>query len=192
MQDEFRRKDMSEIIRKKYRVWDFDEEEKWVNSMAREGKGLAGAGSGQYVFEEEEPGAFLYRQLFLKHSASLDRGRYEIALEEENGWELVSAKGRRAWMKRPYDSGYYDLLSDAGNKRRLLKRMRSGLVLLDILIFGIAFYELFMGMVGQHSLQEYLALALILLGMFLLAVIIRISGTLRWLKNKQNKEKRRF
>ena len=183
---------MSEIIRKKYRIWDFDEEEKWVNSMAQQGKGLVVAGSGQYVFEAEEPGAFLYRQLFLKRNASTDRGRYEIALEEENGWELVSARGRRAWMKRPYDSGYYDLFSDAGNKRRLLKRMRSILILAAAAIFCIAFYELFTGMVGQNSLREYLALAMILGGMFLLAVIIRISGTLRWLKNKMNKQKGRF
>ncbi|MBQ3389456.1 MAG: DUF2812 domain-containing protein [Firmicutes bacterium] len=176
---------MSEIIRKKYRVWDFDEEEKWVNAMAKDGKGLVDAGSGQYVFEEEEPGGFLYRQLFLKRSASSDRGRYEIALEEENGWKLICARGRRAWMKRPNDSGYYDLLSDAGNKRRLLKRIRSGLILAAAALFCIAFYELFSGMVGQNSIQQYLALALILAGMFLLAVIIRISGTLRWLKNRK-------
>ena len=42
---------MSEVVRKKYRIWDFDEEEKWVNSMAKEGRGLTDAGSGQYVFE---------------------------------------------------------------------------------------------------------------------------------------------
>ena len=183
---------MSEVIRKKYRVWDFDEEEKWVNLMAGEGKGLTDAGAGRYVFEEEEPDSFVYRRLFLKHSAASDRGRYEIALEEENGWELICAGGRRAWMKHPRDTGYYDLLSDAGNKRRVLKRIRSGLILVTAVLFALAFYELFNGMVGQQPVQQYLALALILAGMFFLAVIIRISGTLRWLKNKMNKQKGRF
>ena len=182
---------MSEVVRKKYRIWDFDEEEKWVNSMAKEGKGLTDAGSGQYVFEEEEPGAYRYKLFFLKKNASSDRGLYEIALEEENGWTLVAANGRRAWMKRPEGIGYVDMYSDAGNKRRLLKRMRSELILVTAVLFCIAFYELFTGMVGEHPAGQYLGLALILAGMFFLTIIIRISGTLRWLKNQINKQKGR-
>ena len=95
-------------------------------------------------------------------------------------------------MKRPEGIGYVDMYSDAGNKRRLLKRMRSGLILVTAVLFCIAFYELFTGMVGEHLAGQYLGLALILAGMFFLTIIIRISGTLRWLKNQMNKQKGRF
>ena len=183
---------MSEEIRKHFRLWEFEEEEKWLNTMAARGKGLRDIEKGLYRFEEEEPGEYLYRLFCLKKSASSDRGRYEIALEEEAGWTLVASRGKWAYLRRSVQGGGYDAFADADNKRRILKRWRSLLILLTVILFGVAFYELFTGMVGQHSAAQYIGLALILAGMFLLAVIIRISGTMRWLKNSVNKRKGRF
>ncbi len=184
--------DMSEAIRKKYRIWDFDEEEKWVNQMARNGQGLIRADRGTYWFQPEEPGEYRYRLYFLKKKASSDRGMYEIALEEENGWELICSQGRRAWLKRPaWDTGV-DLLTDVGNKRRLLKGMRGGLILVCLVLFLTAFYELFTGMVGGHSAATYIGVAEILIGMFFLAMVIQISGTLKMLKNQIDRKKGRY
>jgi len=183
---------MSEEIRKKYRIWDFDEEERWVNRMAQQGLGLTETGKGTYCFQEEEPGAFRYRLLFLRKNASSERGMYEIALEEENGWKLVCSRGKRAWMKRPSADAGIDLLSDAGNKRRQLKRIRGGFILICAILFITAFYELFTGMVNGHSAATYIGVAEILAGMFFLAVAIQISGSLRMLKNQMNKRKGRF
>ena len=121
---------MNEEIRKKYRIWDFDEEEKWVNQMAQKGQGLTQAEGDRYWFQPEEPGEYRYRLLFLKKNASSVRGMYEIALEEENGWKRVCSHGRRAWLKRPASDTGIDLLSDAGNKRKILKRLRSGWIYL--------------------------------------------------------------
>ena len=192
MRDDPRGKNMNEEIRKKYRVWDFDEEEKWVNQMAQKGQGLTKAEGSTYWFSPEEPGAYRYRLLFLKKNASSDRGMYEIALEEENGWELVGSRGKRAWLKRPASDIGIDLLSDVGNKRRLLKRMRSGLILVCAVLFVTAFYELFTGMVGGHSAATYIGLAEILIGMFFLALVIQISGTLKMLKNQIDRKKGRY
>ena len=85
-----------------------------------------------------------------------------------------------------------DLLTDVGNKRKLLKGMRGGLILVCLVLFLTAFYELFTGMVGGHSAATYIGVAEILIGMFFLAMVIQISGTLKMLKNQIDRKKGRY
>ena len=181
---------MSEEVRKTYRSWDFDVEEKWLNTMAQRGRGLVEVRRGHYTFEPEEPGSFEYRLLCLRHKAVSDRGRYEIVQAEQEGWQSVASKGKWAYLKRPAGMEPYDILEDADNKRKIMKREHSGVLLLMIVMMCLTFYELFVGMVGSRPGAQYVGIVLAFITMLLLAMSIRISGTLRYLKNEARKRSR--
>lgn len=57
-------------------VWDFEEEEKWINEMAAKGMNLQGIGFCKYVFEEGTPGELPVSSRMAEKQAKSSRKRF--------------------------------------------------------------------------------------------------------------------
>ena len=89
---------MRRTIRKLFWVWDFDQEEKWLNEMAAKGLRLVAVGFCRYVFEEGRPGEYHIRLELLENWPTSPEGARYIRFVEETGAEYIGSvmRWRRA------------------------------------------------------------------------------------------------
>lgn len=113
----------SKIIRKWYWVWQFEEEEKWLNEMAEKGWVLDKVGFCKYRFVEKEPGAYHVRLEMLEDTPDSEKGREYIGFVEETGAEYIGNVIRWVYFRKRTEDGGFDLFSDIDSRIRHLDRI---------------------------------------------------------------------
>ena len=74
---------MRRVIHKLFWIWQLEKEQAWVNEMASHGYSLEHAGRFTFVFDETEPGKYIYKEIFLKGwGESVENIKYFKFLEE--------------------------------------------------------------------------------------------------------------
>ncbi|UYO05795.1 MULTISPECIES: DUF2812 domain-containing protein [Paenibacillus] len=109
---------------KKYKFFtNLDQEEQWLNDMARQGYTLVRKSFG-YQFERSVPEEANYRIDFRTFKNQRDFEDY-VALFEDSGWTHVAGtKGSGAqYFKQNGDQGNEDIFSDADSKAARYKRI---------------------------------------------------------------------
>jgi len=111
-------------MHKLFFVWQEQEEEKWLRSMAAQGWHLRKVAFCTYYFEQGEPEDIVYRLY------SYPKGESElqscIALFEDMGWEWVDRILSWQYFRKPHEEGKMDeILSDNESKWDALKRWRN-------------------------------------------------------------------
>lgn len=61
---------MRRVEHKLFWIWELDKELIWINNMADHGYALARAGRFTFEFDEDDPGKYIFKSLFLKGSSS--------------------------------------------------------------------------------------------------------------------------
>lgn len=130
---------MRTTIRKCFFVWQFEEEEKWLNEMAARGKALVSVGLCTYIFEDCEPGEYICRMELLENLPSSAEGRSYIEFLEETGAEQVGSYLRWCYFRRKASLGAFDLFSDFESRIRHLNRIL-------LLVFCCLPMELYFGL----------------------------------------------
>ncbi len=102
---------------------DFEKEEKWLNEMSAKGLQLVSVSPPQYVFEEGEPGEYIYRLELLENHPSGPEGRAYIRFIEEAGIECVDTYWRWAYLRRKTVDGPFDVYTDYGSKIKHYRRI---------------------------------------------------------------------
>ncbi len=119
---------MRQVIRKSFFIWNFQEEEKWINEMSEQGLHLVDAGRFRYVFEEGEPGAYRYRLELLQYYPNHPESADYIAFMEETGAEYVDHVDRWVYFRKKAADGEFDLYSDINSRiahvQRILNMIR--------------------------------------------------------------------
>ena len=118
------------IIHTKYKwfwVWDFDEEEKWINQMSSEGKHLVAANWIKFQFKDGEPNKYIYRMQKIEGSPDKPSNKDYITFVEETGAEMVSSTAGWVYFKKEKDGKEFELFSDIDTK---IKHLRKGSLLL--------------------------------------------------------------
>lgn len=114
---------MKQVIHKAFWVWEFQEEERWLNEMSAKGLHLTDASLFRYVFEEGVPGAYQYRLELLENFPNHPESRKYLEFMEETGAEVVSTFKRWVYFRRKADSGAFDLYSDIDSRIAHMKRI---------------------------------------------------------------------
>jgi hypothetical protein len=111
-------------VYKLFFAWQFEEEEKWLNRMSAMGLQLVGVGFCRYVFEDGQPGEYLYRIELLNnlptHAESMAYLRF---LEDEMGVEHVGSWVSWVYLRRRAADGPFDLYSDLESRLRHYRRI---------------------------------------------------------------------
>ncbi len=85
---------MSEIIKKKFREWEFEEEEKWINEKIQEGLLLKKVQGNNYIFEKCEPKEYQIKLEVINVNFWNRENQKYIKSIREKGGELIESNGR--------------------------------------------------------------------------------------------------
>ena len=124
-------------IRKWFWVWEFDQEEKWLNDMAKRGWALDGVGFAKYDFIACEPGEYAVRLEVLEHQPASSEGQDYIDFVEETGAEYIGNYMRWVYFRKKAADGQFDLFSDIDSRVKHMDRitkMAGGFALINLCI----------------------------------------------------------
>lgn len=112
---------MKTIIRKWYSH--YEKEEEWLNTMAKRGLALTRYTWCKYVFEDCQPGEYIFRIEFLQENPSTPKGREYIEFMEETGADYISSYGHWVYFRKKAANGPFDIYSDTDSKINHYKRI---------------------------------------------------------------------
>jgi len=116
---------MRHTIHKWFWAWDFEKEEKWLNTMSAQGLQLVAVGFCKYVFEEAIKGEYTYRLELLENSLSNAESISYIRFLEETDVEYIGSVIRWAYFRKKVTDGTFEIYSDIDSKIKHYKRIRA-------------------------------------------------------------------
>jgi len=138
---------MKKIIHKAF--WNYEKEEQWLNGLAVRGLALTDYSWMRYVFEETEPGKYIYQVELLEKSPQNPESELYLRFLEDAGVEVVASYMKWVYLRKEAADGPFAVYSDNDSKIRYLKRVRcfwTGLLVLEftagLLNLGICFFDL--------------------------------------------------
>lgn len=157
---------MKHIEYKIFTIFNHEDEEKWLNEKAAKGEFLTDVGFCRYVFEDGEPGKYVYRlemlDEFPKHYKSVEYLRFL----EETGIEHVASMLRWVYLRKKSADGVFDIYSDIESKIRHYKRIINLANILIFLQLIVSIPNLILNLTVSHNSLIYLfnlTLAILLL-----------------------------
>ncbi len=112
---------MGEVFKKKFREWEFVEEEKWINEMIQQGLLLKKVHGSTYIFEKCKPNEFKIKLEVINVNFWSKKNQVYIKSIRESGAELLESSGRfyttcRMYIKTKAESDDYKLYQDNKGK----------------------------------------------------------------------------
>ncbi len=114
---------MKKPVHKFIWVWNFDQEEAWLNEMAAKGFCLVSVGFGRYLFEESEPGEYQICMQFLEHSPTHPESEKYIEFLKSTGVEWVDSFARWGYFRKKSADDPFELFSDRKSRVQYLTRV---------------------------------------------------------------------
>ena len=151
---------------------DYEKEENWVNEMAAEGWHLRRNIISLFVFEQGEPGKYIYRNELVVGGK---KDYYEF-LESLN-IECVSKFGVWAYYRKEAADGEFELLSDAISKIKYLKSISKIFISIAILCILVGLFNVYTGLTTSPFVFISISLGLInvFLGLLMFVPIRKIQ-----------------
>ena len=159
---------MTKTIRKLFWVWQFEEEEQWLNEMAAKGLCLVSVGFCRYTFEECEPGEYGICMQLLKQCPTHPESEQYIDFLENTGAQHVGTFFRWVYFRRKSADGPFELFSDNASRAKYLTQVIRFILLITAMnfLFGIDNLILFFTMQNDLSLLGLLNIILACFGAF--------------------------
>ena len=122
------------IVKKWIWIWEFDKEERWLNTMAQQGWVLDKLGFCRYEFVRCEPGAYTVRLEMREHDEAY------LSFMADTGAEYVGRMMKWIYFRKKTEDGSFDIFSDVDSRIAHLERMCQTMKILGIanLVIGLA------------------------------------------------------
>ena len=150
-------------IKKWIWVWDFDKEERWLNSMAQQGWVLDRLGFCRYEFVRCEPGEYIVRLEMREHDAGY------LSFMADTGAEYVGRMVKWIYVRRKAEFGPIDIFSDLDSRMAHLKKISWMLRL-------VGFANLLIGLVNSLNPVVNMGWINLLAATLLMYALGRIEG----------------
>jgi hypothetical protein len=175
---------MKHVIHKIY--WNYEREEKWLNQMSAKGLALTDYCWIRYVFEDSQPGEYIYRIQLLENLASNPESRKYIEFVEGTGAECIATYLRWVYFRKRSADGPFELYSDIASKIHHYRLVRAFWVFFAGVEFAIGLSNIFIGLDPPAS-STNIALGglLVALGAGFTVMVLRLSKKIRSLKKQQ-------
>ena len=177
---------MRERVRKMFFAWDFEEEEAWLNHMARQGKALVAFGFGYYDFEPTQPGEYTIRMEMLPHWPNHPESQEYIRFVEETGAEHIGNMKNWVCFRKKTADGSFDLFSDRESRLKYVKRFIPLLIMCCLAILVGMVPNLIVGLKYGFWLNLLVGLGGIAFGAFLVKGLLKIIQKKQKLENEGN------
>ena len=151
------------IIKKWIWIWEFDKEERWLNTMAQQGWVLDKLGFCRYEFIPCEPGAYTVRLDMREHDEA------DLSFMADTGAEYVGRMMKWIYFRKKTEDGPFELFSDLESRISYLDKMCR-------LLRGVGLANLLIGL--ANSINPYAALGWVnlLCATLLMYALGRIEG----------------
>lgn len=104
-------------------IWDWDEEERWLNEMAAQGwHFLKYSFPFRYTFERGKPSAYQYRLQAMDNRIGSKESQEYLAFLRDMDIELVESYLFWAYLRKPNDGQPFELFSDVESKLKHMRR----------------------------------------------------------------------
>ncbi len=114
---------MKHTVYRIFTIGQYEKEEEWLTEMSAKGMQLSDVGFCRYVFEEGDPGKYIYRlELLRRHPTDAESIAY-IRFMEDLGVEYVGSLFYWVYFRKKAEDGPFDLYSDIPSKIRHFRRM---------------------------------------------------------------------
>lgn len=176
---------MRKVVHKKFFVWDYDKEEKWLNEMAAKGLSLIAVKLMTYEFETTLPGEYHVCLQALEHSLSHPETENYIHFLEDTGVEHVGNVLRTAYFRKRTADGDFSLFSDTASRIRQLTRLITTIAVLLPMNVCNGFNNLISYIRWRQSVSLFGSILSFLLVGFLVSGIVRLRIRQKKLKKEQ-------
>lgn len=105
------------IVRKWIWAWEFEKEDRWLNTMAQSGWVLDRVGFCRYEFVRSEPGEYTVRLEMHEADAAY------ISFMEECGAEYIGRVLQWVYFRRKNETGAFDIFSDLDSRIEYLNKI---------------------------------------------------------------------
>lgn len=162
----------------KHSVWkiyvNYEKEEKWLNSMAQKGMHMVDYTFCRYLFEEGEPGKYIYRIELLKEMPSHPESVAYLRFMEESGVEVVSTYMRWVYFRKKASEGSFEIYTDRAGKIKHAKRILGLVGVLFVLNLAVALDNLVIGLTSDRGIHfnAYLSVLNFTVAAVLLTIIV--------------------
>ena len=157
-------------------------EEKWLNSMSQKGLHMVNYTFLCYTFKEGIPGEYIYRIELLKELPTHPESAAYLRFMEESGVEVVATYLRWVYFRKKASEGTFEIYTDRKGKIGHARRVIGFSAALFALNFGVACWNLGIGLSLKGTFNAYLSAVNFLVAALLLTIIIaqcRIIGKLK-------------
>lgn len=104
-------------------IWDWEEEERWLNEMAAQGWHFVKYSFPfRYTFERGEPGAYQYCLQALEHKIGSMESQNYIAFLRDMNIEVVDSYLYWVYFRKPADGQPFEIFSDVESKMNHMRR----------------------------------------------------------------------
>lgn len=104
-------------------IWNWDEEERWLNEMSAQGWQFVGyTFPCRYTFEQGEPNAYQYQLQAMEHRIGSQEGQAYLSFLSDLNIELVCSYLFWAYLRKPNDGKPFELFSDVQSKMKHMRR----------------------------------------------------------------------
>ena len=123
--------------------YNYEKEERWINSMSAKGMALVDYFWTRYVFEEEEPGKYIYKIEFLDKmgSKNIENIAY-VTFLEDLGVECVGIYMHWATLRKEAKDGPFEIYTDLNSRIKNCRKMSRWWLSLAAFEGAIEVYEL--------------------------------------------------
>lgn len=177
---------MKSIIRKAY--WNYEKEEQWLNEMASRGLALTDYSWCRYVFEDSNPGEYIYRIELLDNIYSHPASQSYLRFMEESGVEHVASYMRWVYFRKKTSDGAFDIYSDVDSKIKHYQKINLLWTVLACSQLAVGVSNITIGCLawdGLFSANLTLGCIISVIGLMFLAIGHPLRKKIRKLKNER-------
>lgn len=175
---------MKYVVRKAF--WDYEKEEKYLNSMSARGLALTDYSWCRYVFEDASPGKYIYRLELLENRVNHPESLNYIKFMEENGVEFVSSYMRWVYFRKKASEGPFAIYTDLDSRIRHYARIRSFFMFLFGINLAAGLVNLIIGIIDSSTNLFNAATSIVLAGFIFIFLVRPLNRKIRKLKNEKN------
>ena len=151
------------IVKKWIWIWEFDKEERWLNTMAQQGWVLDKVGFCRYEFVRCEPGAYTVRLEMREHDEAY------LSFMADTGAEYVGRMMKWIYFRKKTEDGPFELFSDLESRISYLDKMCR-------MLRGAGVANLLIGVVNTLNIAHPVTMVNLLLATLLMYALGRIEG----------------
>lgn len=174
---------MKHVEYKFFTIFNYEDEERWLNEKSANGEHLTDVGFCRYVFEEGEHGKYIYRLEMLERSPSHYRSVEYLRFLEETGVEHIASFLKWVYLRKKASDGPFDIYSDIDSKIKHYQRIINLADMLIILQLICGIPNMLCNLMGGYTTNTYF------LNLILAALLFIANKSLKTKVDNLKKEK---